>query len=451
MNNEANRCGRVGVALQACCSARGERHVAWRKKGAEKRTSRREKLRDSCSELTPSLHPLSIPVPKRRREKMPAVVQVVARAEVATVEATAAVAAMSAKPGSVGVQRTRCSALMKLATDAAGAQAVVHTRGMTAVVAAMRLHAADVEVQRGGCGALHHLAGGDTAHKHAIVDAAGVAAVVAAMGRHTADADVQYSGCGALQHLINGDVARKQATQAILNAGGVAVVVAAMRRHALDAKLQRYGCYLLQSLAYGAGAQAIVEAGGVAAVVAAMRRHALDAKVLGGGCGALYNLACGDEMHKQEIMPCTRAKERRVAVPYQQQHSCCHQSQYRKLHTEGKGADSALGTDAHNEPGCVRVVHEGGQCAANEACADQHVVRDGFPRGADPAHAVVVQGGALPVPTPAHAIAVEVAAVAPNVSPGAVFIRIARRVQRLPIDSERGRGVAAGAQARHIV
>ena len=109
----------------------------------EREVWRRERVGENIASLfrINTLAPSSVhPGAERHREKMPGVVQVVARAEVATVEATAAVAVMSAKPGSVGVQRTRCSALMKLATDAAGAQAVVHTRGMTAVVAAMGQH-----------------------------------------------------------------------------------------------------------------------------------------------------------------------------------------------------------------------------------------------------------------------------------------------------------------------
>ena len=96
-------------------------------------------------------------------------------------EADAAVAAMNARPGSVGVLRTGCSALMKLAGSAApGAQVVVDSGGLAVVVAAMGHHTADAEVQRWGCDALNNLANGDAVCKHAVMGAGGIDALVRA-------------------------------------------------------------------------------------------------------------------------------------------------------------------------------------------------------------------------------------------------------------------------------
>ena len=228
--------------------------------------------------------------------------------------AAAAVAAINSEPGSAGVQRIGCYALMQLARDAAGAQTVVDAGGVGAVVTAMELQAAyavDAEVHRFGCTTLSCLACSDAAHKQAVVDGGGVAAVVAAMRRCTADAEVHHAGIATLSSLAFSDTAHKQA---VVDGGGVASVVAAMGLHTADAELQRHGCGALASLAFGDAyacgdawrQQAVVSSGGVAAVAAAMGRcaadarlHAADAEVQRAGVATLSSLSV---MHKQAVV-----------------------------------------------------------------------------------------------------------------------------------------------------
>ena len=227
--------------------------------------------------------------------------------------AAAAVAAINAEPGSVGVQRIGCYALMQLARDAAGAQTVVEAGGVGAVVTAMELQAAgavDAEVHRFGCTTLSSLACSDAAHKQAVVDGGGVAAVVAAMRLHAADAEVHHAGVATLSSLAFSDTAHKQA---VVDGGGVAAVVAAMGLHAADAELQRHACGALASLAFGDAyacgdawrQKAVVDGGCVAAVAAAMGRcaadprlHAADAEVHHAGVATLSSLAFSDAAHE---------------------------------------------------------------------------------------------------------------------------------------------------------
>ena len=226
--------------------------------------------------------------------------------------AAAAVAAINAEPGSVGVQRIGCYALMQLARDAAGAQTVVEAGGIGAVVTAMELQAADAadaEVHRFGCTTLSSLARSDAAHKQAVVNGGGVRAVVAAMGLHTADAELHHAGVATLSSLAFSDAAHEVqragvATlsslsvthkQAVVDGGGGAAVVAAIGLHAADAGLQGNGCCALWNLASGgaACAQAVVDAGGVRALVAAMGQHQ---ETAGNAAGALEMLAANNPM-----------------------------------------------------------------------------------------------------------------------------------------------------------
>ena len=227
--------------------------------------------------------------------------------------AAAAVAAINAEPGSVGVQRIGCYALMQLARDAAGAQTVLEAGGVEAVVTAMELQAADAadaEVHRFGCTTLSSLARSDAAHKQAVVDGGGVRAVVAAMRLHTADAELHHAGVATLSSLAFSDTAHKQA---VVDGGGVAAVVSAMGLHTADAELQRHACGALASLAFGDAyacgdayrQRAVVYAGGVAAVAAAMGRcaadarlHAADAEVHHAGVATLSSLAFSDAAHE---------------------------------------------------------------------------------------------------------------------------------------------------------